>query len=207
MNVKEISLAVSKPERTVHNWVKKSSAKMAQVSAKMAQAKKTSIPADYDLEETCFIIEQGLGKNASNLFRSNATSANIAPISAKMAQPENILSERDKEIISQTVSATIKSLIPYLNQSVSVPTKKENQIAFNPKALRSDLRMIINKYTQERGCDYKDSWNQLYQDIYYKLDRNVRLCANNRGIETLDYIEQEGLMEEVLEIAKKRFTI
>lgn len=35
MNTKEIAEAVNRPERTVQNWVKKSSAKMEQVRAKM----------------------------------------------------------------------------------------------------------------------------------------------------------------------------
>jgi hypothetical protein len=65
MTVKGISIAVNKKERSIHNWIKKLSAINAQVSAKIAQAKETSKPAEYDLEETCSIIEIGLGKNAA----------------------------------------------------------------------------------------------------------------------------------------------
>ena len=62
MNVKEIAQAVGKPERTVHNWVQRVSAKMAQVGAKMAQASIDKKPADYDIDETIAIIEHGMGK-------------------------------------------------------------------------------------------------------------------------------------------------
>lgn len=72
MTVREIAKATSKPERTVHNWVQKTSAKVAQVYAKMAQAADDKKPADYSLDETLAIIETGLGKNAALLFKANA---------------------------------------------------------------------------------------------------------------------------------------
>ena len=72
MTVKEIAQAVGKKERAVHNWVKEVSAKNAQVSAKIAQAKATSKPADYTIEETIKIIESGIGAEAAGVFRANA---------------------------------------------------------------------------------------------------------------------------------------
>jgi hypothetical protein len=68
MTVKEIAIATSKPERTVQGWVKKTGAKMASVGAKLASGGYGK-PIDYDLEETCAIIETGLGKNADLLFK------------------------------------------------------------------------------------------------------------------------------------------
>lgn len=72
MTVKQISGSVGKKERAIHNWIKKASALNAAISAKIAQAKSTSKPADYDFEETCSIIEIGMGKNAAGIFRANA---------------------------------------------------------------------------------------------------------------------------------------
>jgi len=91
MTVKEIAIATSKPERTVHNWVKKTSANMAQVYAKMAQGLESKKPADYDLEETCAIIETGLGKNAANLYRMNAQG---------VPAQQSSLTEKDLELIT-----------------------------------------------------------------------------------------------------------
>ena len=62
MTTKQIAKAVNKTERSVHNWVKKLSEKNAEVSEKIAEARKTSKPADYDLNETIEIIEIGLSK-------------------------------------------------------------------------------------------------------------------------------------------------
>jgi len=72
MTVKEIALAVNKKERAVHNWVKKTSEKNAQVGEKSAEAKETKKAASYNLDETCKIIEIGLGKNTADLFRMSS---------------------------------------------------------------------------------------------------------------------------------------
>jgi len=72
MTVKEIAKAVGKEERSVHNWVKQTSAENAQVYAKIAQAKETSKAADYTLEEVCQIIESGMGKDVAGVFMANA---------------------------------------------------------------------------------------------------------------------------------------
>ena len=47
MPVNEIAEVVGKKERTVHGWIKTISAKNAQISAKIAEARATSKPADY----------------------------------------------------------------------------------------------------------------------------------------------------------------
>lgn len=72
MTVKEIAQVTGREERAVHNWVKSYSAKNAEVSAKIAEAKATSKAADYSLFETCAIIEEGMGKAAADIYRANA---------------------------------------------------------------------------------------------------------------------------------------
>jgi len=192
MNVKQIALAVSKPERTVHNWVKKSSAKMAQVNAKMAQASIDKKPADYDIDETCFIIEQGLGKNASALFRYNASNNKSLSIESRLDRLESLIE---------------KVLMMQLNNVVKEP---EKQLTFSDapqKTKRAELREIINKYTADRNCNHIEVWTQLYQQIYYRMNINVKICADNRGMDKLDYIEKEGLMDEVVALARKLFEV
>ena len=45
---------------------------MASIGVKLASVSRSGKPADYDLDETCAIIEKGLGKNAASLFRESA---------------------------------------------------------------------------------------------------------------------------------------
>ena len=75
MTIKEIAKVTGREERAVHNWAKSVSAKNAEISAKIAQAKATSKAADYTLAETCLIIEEGLGPAAANIYRTNAVHA------------------------------------------------------------------------------------------------------------------------------------
>jgi len=71
MTVKEIAQAVNKTERTVQNWVKKTSEQCSSVNERCSLAS-PSKPADFDLNETITIIETGLGKNAAALFAQSA---------------------------------------------------------------------------------------------------------------------------------------
>jgi hypothetical protein len=62
MTTKEIAEATGRQYRAVQIWASLVSAKNAEVSAKIAEARKTSRAADYTISETCDIIEAGLGK-------------------------------------------------------------------------------------------------------------------------------------------------
>jgi len=72
MTTKEIALAVNKNERSVRRWIKKASDKMSSLMDKMSEGQDAKKYADYTLDETCQIIEIGLGKNASDLFRMSS---------------------------------------------------------------------------------------------------------------------------------------
>jgi len=75
MTAKEIASAVGREYRSVQNWIVAESVKNAEMSAKIAQARATSKPAQYTLAETCAIIEQGMGKDVATVFRTNAANA------------------------------------------------------------------------------------------------------------------------------------
>lgn len=72
MTIKEIAIAVGKPETTVRGWTRQASMKSVNVKTKLIDAKETKKPADFDLDETCLILDEGLGKNAADIFRENA---------------------------------------------------------------------------------------------------------------------------------------
>lgn len=71
MTTKQIAESLGKPVRTVQDWVKSLSAKSALISAK-SESSSPAYPADYDLNETCQIIEEGMGPDVANTFRTNA---------------------------------------------------------------------------------------------------------------------------------------
>jgi hypothetical protein len=188
MTTREIAEAVGKPERTVKGWATKAGAISASAGAKLASAGHGKA-AEWDLDEACLIIEIGLGKNASYLFRE----------SSKQKAPESIA-----EIVRATIAAMIPAIAAairgdYAPQAMGIQALPAPQIA-----TRDELRRIINKAGRASG-DYSGGWNLLYQEIYYRMHRNVKECAKNRDMDTLDYIEAEGILPEVVAIAREIF--
>ena len=123
MTTKEIAEAVSKPEQTVKNWVKKTSSKMDQVRAKMDQASHDKKPADYDLEETVAIIEIGLGKNAAALFRENAK--NRKEPAAGRNDLQNVLQVKEVSTELEIATMTAKVLGYWKAKADELATKIE----------------------------------------------------------------------------------
>jgi hypothetical protein len=185
MTTKEIAQAVGKDERTIQRWIKRAGDKMSSVADKMSDAGHGK-PADYTLEETCAIIEAGLGKNAAGIFRANAEKA--AP---------------DATSITAIIRETITAMVPVLVEVVR-GTLPQRQIAALPApeelSRRDQLRRVVNGYAHRSG-DHAGAWRELYCQFYYRYHRNIRECAKNRGMDTLDYADNEGIMDELLSLA------
>lgn len=93
----------------------------------------------------------------------------------------------------------VEKLIMLQSSKPSIP-----QIEAPKLETRDELRRIVAKAGKASG-DYSGAWNVLYQEIYYRLHRNVNECAKNRGMDKLDYIESEGILPEVVAIAREVF--
>jgi predicted regulator of amino acid metabolism with ACT domain len=186
MTTKEIAQAVGKDERTVRRWVNRVADKMSGLSDKMSDAERTKKPADYTLEETIAIIEAGLGKNAAGIFRANTEKPAIDTVS-----------------ITAIIRETITAMVPVLVEVVrgAIP---QQQVTALPAPVglsqRDQLRRVINEYAHRSG-DHAGAWRELYTEFYYRYHRNIRECARNREMDTLDYVENEGIMDELLSLA------
>lgn len=77
MTTKEIAEAVGQTDRSVRNWITKLAEKSSVVAEKYS-ASSPSKPADYTLAETCQIIEEGMGADVANTFRTNAANAELS---------------------------------------------------------------------------------------------------------------------------------
>lgn len=118
MTTREISKATGKEERTVRRWVKKVADKMSAVAVKMS-ASSPAYPADYDLEETIAIIEEGMGKNAASIYRENAS---------RKQTPASVLTDRDFQMISHIVSATVSETMKAYISMVQKEEKKDDHV-------------------------------------------------------------------------------
>jgi len=192
MNVKEIAQAVGKPERTVHNWVQRVSAKMAQVGAKMAQASIDKKPADYDIDETIAIIEQGMGKNAAAIFRENA--GNKPKEIDRLDRLEKLV---ENLIILMSKTVPVRSYIP--------PTKQIESVSVPEMSSRNKLNQIVRFHCDNTEEPHGMAWNRLYNAIYYRLGINVNVRSKNIGISAIEYLEQEELIEKAIVIAEELY--
>lgn len=189
MTTRQISQAIGKDERTVRRWVKRAADKVSTVADKMAAASFRTNGADWDLEESVAIIEIGMGRNAAALFRENALRT-----SAGIPAPESIAA-----IVRDTIAAMVPVLIAAVRGAI--PDQAVAALpAPEPMTPRNQLRQAINAYAAKIG-GHREAWNTLYQQFYYRYHRNLRECARNRDMDTLDYAEEEGLMPELVSLA------
>jgi hypothetical protein len=178
MTTKQIAEAIGKTERSVQMWPKKAGEKISSAGH--------GKPADYTMDETLAIIEVGMGKNAAGIFRANAEKP--APDTTSIAA-----------IIRETITAMVPVLVEVVRGTIP-----QQQIAALPAPVelsqRDQLRRVINGYAHRSG-DHAGAWRELYTQFYYRYHRNIRECAKNRGMDTLDYVENEGIMGDLLALA------
>jgi len=144
MTVNEIAEVVGKKERTVHGWIKTISAKNAQISAKIAEARATSKPADYTQEEILAIIKEGMGEVPAGVYKAATDTAPKTPaVSERMLQQvrlsvrDNLLTREegrhilDVEKITKPVPYTID--LGWLHKSSYAVEMKERETARNKR--------------------------------------------------------------------------
>ena len=205
MNTKEIALAVNKTERSVQRWVKKLGDKVSSINDKMSASSPMN-PADFTLEETIAIIEQGLGKNAAEMYASNARKSTGKLISL----PESSLSQKDIEVISTIVSVTVAETIKQLDgRMTNIEQKIEERKALLPApeiAPRDRINMIIRDYAERNRMPFAAAYSELYKIFNYTYGCNVNASAKHRGVAIIEYIESEGLIENLEAVAVSKFS-
>ena len=187
MTTKQIAEAVGKDERSIQRWAKATGVKVSSIGDKVSSVQKTGRPADYTLEETCLIIEHGMGKNAADLFRMSAKES--ASSDSRLDRLEAMVGR-----LVEAVAATLPRVATPAPLSLPAP-------ALSP---RDELRQIIGRAARESG-DYQGTWREFYEAIYYRMHRKIRECAKNRGVDSLDYLESEGLLPEAIALARDIF--
>jgi len=188
MTTRQIAEAVGKSERRVQEWAKKAGAKTASVGQKVAESGHGK-SADFDLDETMAIIETGLGRNAAAVWRENAERKNGAGF--------------DAEAMAVLIRETVAAMVPVIVAAVRgvVPEKTIAALpAPEPLTTRDQLRRTVNEYAARSG-DHRGAWRELYMQYYYRNHRNIRECAKNRNMDTLDYAENEGIIPDLLALA------
>lgn len=202
MTTKGIAEFLGKPESTVRRWANKASLKMPSASLKLIEAQKSGgKPAEWDEDETCQIIEIGLGKNAADLYRMNAKQ------SYRMSELPRINVQGDSEPlglqgIMEIMAKAYSSLTEVVRSQESriqrIESRVEERQALLPAPQikpRDRVAMIVREYAVKSGNGYPEVYRELYREFGYRTNTNPTQCAKNRGTSVIDYIDSEGQIE------------
>lgn len=194
MTTKEIAEAIGKNEGTVRGWVRRLASKNDAVASKN-NASSSMKPADYDLDETCAIIEQGMGRNAASLFRENAKRSTNIPA----------VVEYDIDAAFKLAIISLTSMTQRLDERVAkIESRVEQRQALLPAPEvkpRDNVSRIVRKYANDNGIEYGPAWGELYREYGYRTNSNPSIAARNRGMAIIDYIEAEGMIGTLEAIA------
>lgn len=127
-------------------------------------------------------------------------------------QKSNVVQGIDKSIFAEIITETVKQLTPVIKEIVNselagVQPKPEPKLLAPKLEPKDEIRRIINNYTAHVKNEYRDNWNLLYQECYYRLGKNFRTLAHNRQMKPLELIVEEGFAPDVLLIAREIFQL
>jgi len=202
MTLAEISELTGKGATSIRRWA--TSTKMANILTKMANAKKTKEPAEFTLDETISIIRAGGHDTLANLLLQNSK-----------GEPEKIsgssLTSKDIElisvIVSQTVSQTISATIQHLDSRMGrIESRIEDRQALLPPpeiAPRDHINKLVREYANRTGLVHSIVWGYIYTEFKYTYKMDVKRLASNRDMAIIEYIETEGMIEQLLAVTMK----
>jgi hypothetical protein len=192
MTVKSIAQTVQKSEDTIQRWIQKLNRKLQlsnddvnrnmrlRIEEKSA-ASSPQNPADYDLEETIAIIGVGLGHNAAEIFRANATQ-NVPQLTAGRQLPSTLNAENIsliQQIAKQTTETALLHSFDYSDEVIEL------------RELIIDL--VINEIVELQksitGKDLEEDWN------------NSDFSKDSLGM--WKYLDSNGYIKKFLNTLKK----
>lgn len=197
MTIKELASFTGKTERTIRNWIAKSSEKISSLSEKISNAEKTKKPADFSIDEVEQILfNSSMSKDAVSILMQNAR---------QNKKQTSTLTERDVELISSIVSLTVAKTIEQLdNRMKKIENRIEERQALLParkKDSRAHITELVRNYAFNHNMSYNNVYSLLYREYGYRTHSNPTVSAYNRHVTTIEYIEQSGNIEILESIA------
>jgi hypothetical protein len=122
----------------------------------------------------------------------------IAPIAPKDFDLSAIIRETVAACMREMVPAVVAAVKASLTPQSSAPLALPAPLELEP---RDALRKIVGDYAANHDRDFRGAWSNLYREFELRAHRNIRQCAKNRGMDTLDYCEGENILGELLALA------
>lgn len=193
MTTREIANTVGKDERSVRRWVNKAADKMSTLKDKMSLSSPTH-PADYDLDETLAIIEAGLGKNAADVYRANATGQ-----SSKADKMQDLM-----QMIPAMVAETIKQLgltpqaqpLQITTQHTRTRLLSSSDMAALRKQFIDGVHLLVQKQKPNPiNADYRTMYNTIYYNIMVAQGTDIKAEAYKADMQPIDWAEANGYLQ------------
>ena len=73
------------------------------------------------------------------------------------------------------------------------------------KGKRELLNEIVRDYAEDRDGEYRKAWNRLYKRFFRVTRINVKVRAKNRNVRALEYAEQNGYLDTLIELSFAEF--
>lgn len=75
------------------------------------------------------------------------------------------------------------------------------------KSERSKLVQLVRTYSRAKNIQISEAWNILYEEYKYTYHNDIRQCARNRNISTLDYVESIARINDLYALAYQLFVV
>lgn len=126
----------------------------------------------------------------------------------------NLVQPRTKvlgqEVVDQMMRAiatqneNINKLCTLIASLIPVPTTPALAQIEAPKMTdRATLNKLVREYATSIGGDFKAAWGALYNAALYRLHANLPARAEHSGRAAIDIAEEEGLLPELVAIARE----
>lgn len=166
-------------------------AKKAGVETRKGQAKLYTKEEVLSLSKSLYKTVPDIVKDSIDLTFANA-------VSKPMANAEAGRLDRLEMLMEKLLLVTGNLLqVQQSNQT------QEKRVLLPAPQLdaRAHIKKMIDEYVSRNGIEHRDAYRYLYREFFYRTKCNASLCAKNRGMKTIDYIDDEGMIETLEAIA------
>lgn len=198
MTTREIADFNEVTTKTVRRWVDKMSSVaghnvITSEKIKMLEAGEKGETVQWTEDEVYAIMTAGGRSSFVSWMRES-----------KNKHPQNAEVSTDR--LDRLESLMDKMLVAMGNMMIlqqSDTTKPQERVMLPAPQLdpRAHVKKLIDQYVSRNQIEHSSAYRYLYSEFGYRTKCNPALCAKNRGMNTIDYIESEGMMETLEAIA------
>lgn len=189
MTVKQISEITRANEKTIREKIK-------ELYPNLIKKGKKTILNDSQVESVLIVLKKTgiieLGKSSEELGKSS-----------DVTTMNDVLTSLNALI--QTVTIQSQNYEKRFNEIENKIEDRKILLPAPKKSDRDNLNQIIRSYAKNNELNFGEVWGKLYQEVYYRLNINLKIKAKNKKMSIIDFAENEGLLPELLSIALEVF--